>query len=140
MYVYSGIRKVFLNLVSQVVSDSIWNLRITAVKQFMFGLELLTYLSNFIYYLTYTKDGAHCLVSKNWCLWNKNSISLALYVFRSVCKIAKSDFSFVISVCLSVYPHGKTRLSLDGFSLNLIFEYFSKICEKNSSFIKIWQE
>ena len=26
--------------------------------------------------------------------------------------------------CLSVCPHGKTRLPLDGFSSNLIFEYF----------------
>jgi hypothetical protein len=29
------------------------------------------------------------------------------------------------SCCLSVRPHGTTRLPLDGFSLNLIFEYFS---------------
>jgi hypothetical protein len=30
------------------------------------------------------------------------------------------------SSCPSVRPHGKTRLSLDGFSWNLIIEYFSK--------------
>jgi hypothetical protein len=35
------------------------------------------------------------------------------------------------SVYLSVRPHGTTRLPLDGFSLNLIFGYFSKICREN---------
>jgi hypothetical protein len=32
---------------------------------------------------------------------------------------------------LSVRPHGTTRLPLDGFSLNLICEYFSKISHQN---------
>jgi hypothetical protein len=32
--------------------------------------------------------------------------------------------SFVMSVCVSVRPHGRTRLPLDRFSLNLIFVYF----------------
>jgi len=31
-------------------------------------------------------------------------------------------------------------LPLEKFLRNLIFEYFSKICSENSSFIKIWQE
>ena len=38
------------------------------------------------------------------------------------------------SSCLSVRPHGTTLFPLDGFSLNLIFEHFSKICRENSSF------
>jgi hypothetical protein len=29
----------------------------------------------------------------------------------------------------------QTRLPLDGFSCNFIYEYFSKICRENSSFI-----
>jgi hypothetical protein len=45
---------------------------------------------------------------------------------------------------MSVHPsfcsHGTTRLSLDGFSWNFIFEYFSKIYRENSSFIKFVQE
>ena len=32
------------------------------------------------------------------------------------------------------------QLPLDGFSRNLMFEYFSKICRETSSFIKIGQE
>jgi hypothetical protein len=37
---------------------------------------------------------------------------------------------------MSVCPHGKTRLPLDGFSWNLIYEYFPKICpEKHVSLI-----
>ena len=33
-------------------------------------------------------------------------------------------------VCLSVSPYGTTRLQLNGFSWNLISQYFSKICRK----------
>jgi len=39
-------------------------------------------------------------------------------------KSRKATVSFGLSLCPSVCPHGKTRLSLDGFSSNLIFEYF----------------
>jgi len=46
----------------------------------------------------------------------------------------------ILSICLSVRPHGITRLPLDGFSLSLIFEDFSKLCRDKSSFIKIGQE
>jgi hypothetical protein len=49
--------------------------------------------------------------------------------------LRKATISFVVSV----RPNGKTRLPLDGFSWNLILEYLSKICQENSSFIKIWK-
>jgi len=42
--------------------------------------------------------------------------------------------------CLSVRPHGTVRLQLNGFIRNFVFEYFSQICRKNSSVIKIGQE
>jgi len=45
-----------------------------------------------------------------------------------------------LSVCPFICPHGKTWRLPDGFSLNLMFVYFSKICPENSSLIKIWQE
>jgi hypothetical protein len=45
----------------------------------------------------------------------------------------------LVSSYLSVRPHETTRLPVDGFSWNLIFEYFSKVCPENSSFIKLWQ-
>ena len=51
-------------------------------------------------------------------------------------ELRKESISFV----LSVRPHGTTRLPLDGFSRNLIFDDCSKICGENSSFIKILQE
>jgi hypothetical protein len=34
----------------------------------------------------------------------------------------------------------KTRLTLNGFSWNLIFEHFSKIFRESSRFIKVWYE
>jgi hypothetical protein len=45
-----------------------------------------------------------------------------------------------LSNCLSVYLQGTTQLPLNGPSWNLIFEYISKICSENSSFIKMWQD
>jgi hypothetical protein len=53
-----------------------------------------------------------------------------IYVFRRFRKIAKSES--LSSSCLSVRPHGTTRLPLDGFLWNLIFEY--------SKFIKTGKE
>ena len=55
------------------------------------------------------------------------------WLFRRVRKIAKSYYYFRLSAC----PHGTTRRPLDRFPWNLIFEYFSKICRENSSFIKM---
>ena len=59
--------------------------------------------------------------------------------FRRVWKISNRNF-WLRHVCLSVRPHWTTRLSLDGFSWNLIFEYFLKIYRENWSLINTWQE
>ena len=56
-------------------------------------------------------------------------------ILGALAKLRKAAIRFV----MSVRPQGTTRLLPDGFSLNLIFKYFSKICPGNSSFIKIWQ-
>ena len=62
-------------------------------------------------------------------------IRLQRYQVRSQ-NCEKSAVSFVISGG----PHGTSRLPLVGFSLNFIFEYFSKLCQENSGFIKIWHK
>jgi hypothetical protein len=46
----------------------------------------------------------------------------------------------LVSSCLSVRPNSTTRLSSHGFSCNLTFQYFLKICRDNSSFFQIGQE
>jgi len=51
-------------------------------------------------------------------------------VFRPFHKIAKSDYSFV----MSVHPSAQNNLAP---TRHLTFEYFLKICPENSSFIKI---
>jgi hypothetical protein len=76
------------------------------------------------------------LVAQMWT----NPIRVLLQFLGAFAKFRKATISVVMSVCLSVPRHGTTRLPLDGFSLNLIFEDFWKCVEKNSSFIKIWQE
>jgi hypothetical protein len=61
---------------------------------------------------------------------------IASWLFKHVYKIAEAILCFV----MSVRTHRTTPLPLDGFLLNLIFEYFSKIYRENSSFIKIREE
>ena len=41
-----------------------------------------------------------------------------------------------IRVFMSLSPRGKTRLPLDGYSRNFIFEAFSKICREDSKYGK----
>jgi hypothetical protein len=53
--------------------------------------------------------------------------------------IARSDY-YLRHVCQSVFPRGTTRFLLNGFLLNLILEYISKICRENIHFVKISQE
>ena len=45
-------------------------------------------------------------------------------ILGALAKLPKANISFV----MFVRPRGTTRLPLDGFSLNLIFQYFTKIC------------
>ena len=81
-----------------------------------------------------------CFPKKYWkfglCIGDVFTVRREL-VYRHVHKIAKSDYQLRR---VSVRPHGATRLPLDGFSWNVVFEYFAKICPENSSFIKIWGE
>jgi hypothetical protein len=72
------------------------------------------------------------------CISFKQVILCFLGAFTELWK--ETTESSCRSVCPSVLPHGTTRLPLDGFSWNLIFEYFSKISCGNSSFSEIWQE
>jgi hypothetical protein len=66
----------------------------------------------------------HYVVS-NWArsqIWEKRLLALSC-----------------LSIRRSFRPHGTTRLTLQGFSTNLIFDYFSKICRENPSSIKLWE-
>jgi hypothetical protein len=51
-------------------------------------------------------------------------------------EISESDYQ-LRHACPSVRPYGTTRLPVNGFSSNLVFEDFSKDCLDNSSFIKM---
>ena len=55
--------------------------------------------------------------------------------------LRKPTINFVMSVCLSVRPSAWNNSVPSGRnSWNFVFEYFSKTCRENSSFIKISQE
>jgi len=49
--------------------------------------------------------------------------------------LQKATVNFVMFVFPSVRPHRTLLLPLEGFSLNLISDYFSKICRENSKFM-----
>jgi len=55
----------------------------------------------------------------------------------SFAKLRKATTSFVMSVRPPLLPHGTSRLPLDGFSWNLMFEYFSTLSKENLRSIKV---
>jgi hypothetical protein len=59
------------------------------------------------------------------CMANRKLASATLFL-GAFAKSRKATITFVLSVRPSVRPHGRTRLPLDGFSWNLIFQDFSK--------------
>jgi len=62
------------------------------------------------------------------CLNFQELVSKPHTVFRCVRKIAESSYYLCrLSVRPSVYPHGTTLLSLDGFSWNLTFVFFNTL-------------
>jgi hypothetical protein len=67
-------------------------------------------------------------------LLNVSDVLQSTLVFRQNC-----EKRLLAVLCLSVRPPTWTsRLQLDGFSWNFIFENFSKICPLSASFIQIW--
>ena len=61
------------------------------------------------------------------CLKSNSKLKLRYpyYFLDALAELRKLTISFV----MSVRPHGTTRLLLDRFSRNLVWEYFSKICQ-----------
>ena len=72
------------------------------------------------------------------CLCVCMCVCVLVCVFVCVCARARVHVcvSACVCACVCVCPHGITRLPLDEFSWNLIFENFSKICRENLSFVK----
>ena len=76
----------------------------------------------------------HCMRVKTQS-WSRNVTPSMQPEYSFLCAFEK--FRKATASCdMSVRPRGKTRLPLDGFSLNFVFEYFSKISWENSSFLK----
>ena len=63
-------------------------------------------------------------------------IHITRTVLGAFANLRKATVSLVMAVC----PHATTRLPMDGFLWNLIFNTSSKICRENSNFIKIRQK
>ena len=69
----------------------------------------------------------------NQTLWLCIHITVRLRqsLLGTFAELLKATVSFFTSFCPSAWT---TRLLMDGFWLNLIFEYFSKTCRKKSKF------
>jgi hypothetical protein len=125
--------------------------------------EILSFSKTRMCYVTIERVGILLQTQTNYRAWRQCAIQTPRYFRECLCysfqnhfvslspkhkhinwgpflgafaKLRNATISFVMSVC----PQGTTRLPLDRFSWNLIFEDFSKICRKISSFIKMWQE
>ena len=55
-----------------------------------------------------------------------------LSVLGAIAELRKAATSFVMSVSLSPPPDETNRLPLHGFSTDLMFDYFSRICNVSS--------
>ena len=93
--------------------------------------------ASFHSYLTVLKmspatDGSTCfgcviLADKSYItIPSPTTLSSSRGILGAFAKLRTATTSFFI--CLTFCPQGTTRFRLDGFSLNLIFEDFSKIC------------
>ena len=49
---------------------------------------------------------------------------LTFSLLDAFAEFLKASIGFIVSIRQSVRPHGISRLRFDGFTLNLIFEYF----------------
>jgi len=86
-----------------------------------------------------------CLAKEKFSVLLKNCIIFLIYciLLGAFAILRRATVGFVTAVLLSVYPRGTPRHPLDGFSWNLIFEDFSKICwilvslkyDKNNGYI-----
>jgi hypothetical protein len=68
-----------------------------------------------------------CYITMDTCSVVKRE-QIFLGVFA---KLRQATISVIVSLSLSVPPHGTTRFRLDGFSWNLMFYYYRKSVEKN---------
>jgi hypothetical protein len=116
---------VFQDLVCECTAVC-WGL--TAASQRIFSLVRENYLlelePNFIWESDYEKNGLKRLDTR----------SLLLNVFctnRLLVASEKLRGETIASSCVPVRPHGTSRLHLNWFSWNFIFEHFSKIYREN---------
>ena len=113
--------------------------------QFCFMLQTFVALTKVYYCNTNISANAGvCTVTVS--SWLADPVSQRFHYWQrqrflgALAKLRKATISFVMSVCLSIRPHGTPPFSLNGFPLNLILSIFRKIRRENSSFLKIWQE
>ena len=84
------------------------------------------------YYQRWFYIRCYFLFSRSDVFSDKNNLAFDPYLFScAFAKLPKTTISFFMSVCpsvcSSVHPHGTTRLSMKGFSWNLICLFFENM-------------
>jgi hypothetical protein len=98
------------------------------------------FFKNRPYFDHYKVQAEHCsIISLVIIFYHSASLLPFDQILRAFAKLQRATKSFVI-YHLSVLSHGTTRLPMYGFSWNMIFENFLKICRDSASFITIREE
>ena len=120
-----------------VLSNNYYIIRHSARRSIVWISYCWSRIWYFNFYVLGDEISSETLLNVDLCIRIKYfPLQLRFFLFRRVRKISKKRL--LASSCLSVRPHGTTRLPIYGFSWNLIFEdFFLKMYWENSSFIKI---
>ena len=115
------------------------------------GRYFFCFSREFLFWRLYYDTGTEVLCSKiqrnkdsilfgyfQWVLGQRTANSKSF--LEAFAKFRKATVSLVMCVCPFVCPCGRTRLPLDKFLWNLIFDDLSKICPENWTLIKISHE
>jgi hypothetical protein len=120
--VFSGVDEKSLEEISLKLIKSFLQEKTELEEQYAQVLQL---------FLRYIQQESKSLCYDDAAFW----LVLQEPVFSCVHKTVKSNYKLSES-CLSISSHGTTRLPMDRFSLNFIFEDFLIICWENSGWLK----
>jgi hypothetical protein len=108
------------------------------------GSEPYYYPPPFLVASLYQPLQMHTLILKhhfiNTEMYQQCSLRTALWGLKHVRVTYSVNKVVLMCVFVRSYSQGKTRLPLDGFSWNMVLEYFSKIRREYWSSVKTWQK
>jgi hypothetical protein len=111
----------------------------TDLRPFREGFNHLRNAGNYLHQSAQHNSPNDFNLHRHRCQDFKLRLQLFLILSGAFAKLRKTTISFVASVCPSVVPM-EQLCSHWTASHEIWYEYFSKLFQENSTFIKIWQE